>query len=78
MENPKYSMTKQIHTLSFHESSPSKDNKGNTEAQGWKLHPRESKKIIFQRTKLFKEIIFKRRQPQGENPNSNNKNNRKQ
>jgi hypothetical protein len=30
MEKPKYSMTIQIHTISFLESSPSKDNKGKT------------------------------------------------
>ena len=39
---------KQIHTISFQKSSLSKDNKGNTPAQGWKLHPRKSKKAILQ------------------------------
>ena len=39
-----------IHTLSFHKSSPSKDNKGKTPTQGWKLHPRKSKKVILQQT----------------------------
>jgi hypothetical protein len=36
----------QIHTISFHESSPSKDNKGKTPPQRWKLHSRKSKKVI--------------------------------
>jgi hypothetical protein len=40
----------QIHTISFHESSPSKDNKGKTPTQGWKLCPRKSKKVILQQT----------------------------
>jgi hypothetical protein len=30
MEKPRYSMTKQIYTISFHKFSPSKDNKGKT------------------------------------------------
>jgi hypothetical protein len=41
---------KQIHTISFHESSPSKDNKGKTSTQGRKLCPRRSKKVILQQT----------------------------
>jgi hypothetical protein len=36
--------------LSFHKSSPSKDNKGNTPTKGGKLCPRKSKKVIFQQT----------------------------
>ena len=40
----------QIHTLSFHESSPSKDNKGKTPTQGQKLCPRKGKKVILQQT----------------------------
>ena len=40
----------QIHTISFHESSPSKDNKGEIPTQGGKLSPRKSKKVIFQQT----------------------------
>jgi hypothetical protein len=39
-----------IHTISFHESSPSKDNKGKTPTQGQKLYPRKSKKAILQQT----------------------------
>ena len=38
------------HTISFHESSPSKDNKGKTPTQRWKLHPRKIKKVILQQT----------------------------
>jgi hypothetical protein len=41
---------KQIHTISFHESSPSKDNIGKTPTQEQKLCPRKSKKVIFQQT----------------------------
>jgi hypothetical protein len=37
---------KQIYTISFHKSSPSKDNKWETLTQGGKLLPRNSKKII--------------------------------
>jgi hypothetical protein len=37
-------------TVSFHESSPSKDNKGKTPTQGQKLCPRESRKVILQQT----------------------------
>ena len=40
----------QIHTISYHKSSPSKDNKGETPTQGWKLDPRKSKKVILQQT----------------------------
>jgi hypothetical protein len=50
MEKPKYSMTKPNSEISLHESSPSKDNKGKTPIQGWKLHPRKSKKVILQQT----------------------------
>jgi hypothetical protein len=38
----------QIHTISFHKSSPSKDNKGKTPTKRWKLHPRKIKKVIQQ------------------------------
>ena len=38
----------QICTISFHKSSPSKDNKGKTPTQGEKLCPRKSKKVILQ------------------------------
>jgi redox-sensitive bicupin YhaK (pirin superfamily) len=41
MEKPKYSMTNQIYTLSFHESSPSKDNNRKEAIQGWKSCPRK-------------------------------------
>jgi hypothetical protein len=34
----------QIYTLSFHESSPSKDNR-KKKIQGWKPRPRKSKKV---------------------------------
>jgi hypothetical protein len=37
--------------LSFHKSSPSKDNKGKTVTQGGKLCSRKSKKVIFQKPK---------------------------
>jgi hypothetical protein len=51
----------QIHTLSFHKSSPSKDNKGKTPSQGGKLCPRknqESKSLIS-----LKEYSHKNRIP---------------
>jgi hypothetical protein len=35
-------------TQSFHEFNTSKDNKGKTPTQRWKLHPRKSKKVILQ------------------------------
>jgi hypothetical protein len=38
---------KQICTISFQKSSPSKDNKWKTPTHGGKLHPRKSKKIVF-------------------------------
>jgi hypothetical protein len=41
---------KQIHTLSFHESSPSKNNNRKKPIQGWKPCPRKSKKVIHQQT----------------------------
>jgi hypothetical protein len=34
----------------FHKSIPTKDNKWKTPTQGGKLHPRKSKKVIFQQT----------------------------
>jgi hypothetical protein len=34
----------QIYTVSFHKSSPSKDNKWKIPTQGGKIHPRKSKK----------------------------------
>jgi hypothetical protein len=41
----------QIYIVSFHKSSPTKDNRWKTPAKGGKLHPRVSKKvIIFQQT----------------------------
>ena len=46
-----YSVTKPNSRKSFHESSPSKDNKGKTPTQGGKLCPRKSKKVILQGTK---------------------------
>jgi hypothetical protein len=49
MEELRYSMKKkQIHTVSFHESNLSKDNKGKTPTQGGKLHSRKCKKVTFQ------------------------------
>jgi hypothetical protein len=39
-----------IHTLSFHESSPSKDNNRKKKIQGQKPCPRKSKKVIPQQT----------------------------
>jgi hypothetical protein len=41
----------QIHTLSFQESSPSKDNNREKKIQGQKSCRRKSKKVIPQRTK---------------------------
>jgi hypothetical protein len=40
----------QIHTLSFHEYSPSKDNNRKKPIEGWKSRPRKSKKVIPQQT----------------------------
>jgi hypothetical protein len=61
----------QIHTLSFPESSPSKDNNRKKKPiQGLKSHPRKSKKVIPQQTK--------KKKPQQQNANSTNKNKRKQ
>jgi hypothetical protein len=37
----------QIHTISFHKSSPTKDSKGKTPTQRWRLCPRKSKKVIL-------------------------------
>jgi hypothetical protein len=37
----------QIYTISFHKSSPTKDNRCKTLTQGGKLHPRKSKKVFF-------------------------------
>jgi hypothetical protein len=43
MEKPRYSMTKpNLHN----KPSPTKDNRWKTPAQGGKLHPRKSKKVI--------------------------------
>jgi hypothetical protein len=50
MEKPMYSVTKPNSRKSFHESSPSKDNKGKTPTQGGNWHPRKSKKEILQQT----------------------------
>jgi hypothetical protein len=50
MEKPRYSMTKQIYTISFHKAILTKDNKWKMPTQGGKLHPRKSKKVIFQQT----------------------------
>jgi hypothetical protein len=61
----------QIHTLSFHESSPSNHNDRKKTIQGQKPYPRKSKKIILQQTK-------RKTAPQEQNANSNNKNNKKQ
>jgi hypothetical protein len=61
---------KQNHTMSFHESGPSKDNKGKTPTQRGNLHPRKKKKQSFN--------THKRRYLQEQNPKSNNKNNSEQ
>jgi hypothetical protein len=50
MEKPRHSMTKQIYTISSHKNSPTKDNRWKTPTEEGKLHPRKSKKIIFQET----------------------------
>jgi hypothetical protein len=47
MEKPKYLFHEIIHTMPFHEFSPSKDNKGKTPTRE-KLCPRKSKKVILQ------------------------------
>jgi hypothetical protein len=39
---------KQIYKIFLHKSSPKKDNKWKSPIQGGKLHPRKSKKVIFQ------------------------------
>jgi hypothetical protein len=59
MEKPMYSIKKQIHTISFDEFSPSKDNKGKTPTPRWKLHLRKSAKSILQ--KKLKEDSHKNR-----------------
>lgn len=41
----------QIHALSLHESSPSKDNNRKEAIQGRKSRPRTTKKVIIQQTK---------------------------
>jgi hypothetical protein len=38
----------QIYTISFHKSSPTKDNRWKTPTQGVTLHPRKGKKVILQ------------------------------
>jgi hypothetical protein len=38
---------KQIYTISFYKSSPTKDKKWEMPTQGGKLQPRKSKKVIF-------------------------------
>jgi hypothetical protein len=38
---------KQIYKISFHKSSPTKDNRWKTPIQGGKLYTRKSKKVIF-------------------------------
>jgi hypothetical protein len=49
-EKPRYSMTKpNLHDI-IPQIQPFKDNNGKTPTQGGKLHPRKSKKIIFQQT----------------------------
>jgi hypothetical protein len=45
--NQSIPLQNQNHTLSFHESSPSNDNKGKAPTQGQKLHPRKSKKVML-------------------------------
>jgi hypothetical protein len=51
MKKLRYSMSKPNPHNIFHKSSPTKDNRWKTPAQGGKLHPRKSKKvIIFQQT----------------------------
>jgi hypothetical protein len=50
MEKSRYSLKKQTYTISFHKSSPTKDNSWKMPTQGGKPHPRKSKKVIFQQT----------------------------
>jgi hypothetical protein len=70
MKKPKYSMTKPDSQIYFHKFSPSSDNKGKTPAQVRKLHPR------MQESNPSTNLKGDSRQEQ--NPNSNNKNNRKE
>ena len=55
----KVSWQNQIHTIPFHESRPSKNNKGKTLTQGGLLCPRKSRKVILQ--KNLKEDRYKNR-----------------
>ena len=50
MENKIFHDKKQIYTISFHKSSPTRDNSWKTPTQGGNLHTRKSKKVIFQQT----------------------------
>jgi hypothetical protein len=50
MEKLRYSVTKPNYTISFHKSSPSKDNKGETSIQGGKLTSRKSMIVICKQT----------------------------
>jgi hypothetical protein len=50
MNKLKYSMRKPNYTISLHRSNPTKDNRWKKPAQGGKIHPRKSKKVIFQQT----------------------------
>jgi hypothetical protein len=71
MEKPKYSMTKPSSHIIFSQIEPFKDNNRNKQKQKtktiqeWKPCPRKSKKVILQQPK--------RRQPQEQNANFNNK-----
>jgi hypothetical protein len=49
-ENKTFHDKNQIYIIYFHKSSPTEDNRWKTPAQRGKLHPRKSKKIIFQQT----------------------------
>jgi hypothetical protein len=71
MEKPSIPRKKQIHTLSFHKSSPSKDN--NRKKKQYKDGNHTIEKARKQ--SLNKP---KRKQPQEQNANSNKKNKRKQ
>jgi hypothetical protein len=55
MEKPKYSMQNQIHTISFHESSPLKDNKRKTPTQGGNYAPPQKNQESNLSTNLTKD-----------------------
>jgi hypothetical protein len=53
-ENKIFHKKKKIYTISFHKSSPTKDNRWKVPTHGGKLHPRKSKIVIFHQTQKKK------------------------